>query len=458
MGENACSGHERADGIPRFRVGGPSPVSAGRVLAARSVDTAAPISPTTSTATTTTTTKQRSDLGNTAHPPHEVETGHQLLLDSPAFEGMKPPRCRRQRKSRRSPTEDSDPLLDTFRRRCRAQHKPRTAEQYTWTLRSALDLAIEVTGRSFTVAGLFKDVDALSLSIATDRRVGGGAKLSMWTIASKRAGIRCVARLLTPELRSLGIPDPLQVIDRALQRRSTRIGTRYSLPGGTPRGRGGKTPDVPTVRALLDALGDRQGWEGIRNQVFFEVMYLTGVRVGALTLLDGSMLRRRSDGTGQLVAHAKHGRDSGEFVIPKETMAQIDRYVTDFNLWALARGKVQRIRIGSEGALWRSITGGPMAAETPGKMLRSACKAIEIEALTPHSFRRAFATTATEALSRATVAEAGGWTGDQRMDDHYIQRSTNSVQEAIGGVRQSLSSSPIPITPLPPTRPLTGVR
>ncbi|MDA1239407.1 MAG: site-specific integrase [Chloroflexi bacterium] len=300
------------------------------------------------------------------------------------------------------------------------------------------------------MAGLFKDVDALSLSIATDRRVGGGAKLSMWTIASKRAGIRCVARLLTPELRSLGIPDPLQVIDRALQRRSTRIGTRYSLPGGTPRGRGGKTPDVPTVRALLDALGDRQGWEGIRNQVFFEVMYLTGVRVGALTLLDGSMLRRRSDGTGQLVAHAKHGRDSGEFVIPKETMAQIDRYVTDFNLWALARGKVQRIRIGSEGALWRSITGGPMAAETPGKMLRSACKAIEIEALTPHSFRRAFATTATEALSRATVAEAGGWTGDQRMDDHYIQRSTNSVQEAIGGVRQSLSSSPIPITPLPP--------
>jgi integrase len=406
---------------------------------------------------TTTTTKQRSDLRDSDQAECGIDAGRQLGLDHPAFEGIEPPRHRRSSRATSKPTRLADPLLDTFTRRCKAQFSEGTARQYRWGIQSALDLAAEVTRDTFTVADLFDDEEAMSISIATARRVGGGPPLSRWTIASKRAAMRCVAKLLAPELRRLGIVSGLEVIDRALQSRSTRIGMRYSLPGGMTRQRGGTAPDAQTVRALFDAMTSRPGWEGRRDHVFFEILYVTGIRVGALASLDCSNLRRRSDGTGQLVAHAKHGKDSGEFVIPRETMERVDRYVTDFNLWALASARPQRIAVGSEGVLWGSVRGGPMNADAARKALRNACTAIGIEALTPHAFRRAFATTATESLPRATVAVAAGWQGDQRMDDHYVQRSVDSAQRQVGGVHQSRPDSPAPDIPLLPHRPLIEV-
>jgi hypothetical protein len=40
---------------------------------------------------------------------------------------------------------------------------------------------------------------------------------------------------------------------------------------------------------------------------------------------------------------------------------------------------------------------------------------------TPHALRRAFATDAASLLPRHTVAQAGGWQGVERLDDHYVQ-------------------------------------
>ena len=51
--------------------------------------------------------------------------------------------------------------------------------------------------------------------------------------------------------------------------------------------------------------------------------------------------------------------------------------------------------------------------------------------MTPHAFRRAFASTATEALDRATVAGAGGWMNSRLMGAHYKQWTVDVAKRKV---------------------------
>ena len=51
----------------------------------------------------------------------------------------------------------------------------------------------------------------------------------------------------------------------------------------------------------------------------------------------------------------------------------------------------------------------------------------------PHAFRRAFATDGAAYLPRHVVAQAGGWAGTARMDDHYIQARTRTLWYKLTG-------------------------
>ena len=48
--------------------------------------------------------------------------------------------------------------------------------------------------------------------------------------------------------------------------------------------------------------------------------------------------------------------------------------------------------------------------------------------ITPHALRRAFATDAASVLPRHTVAQAGGWKGLERLDDHYVQPRGDAIR------------------------------
>ena len=53
--------------------------------------------------------------------------------------------------------------------------------------------------------------------------------------------------------------------------------------------------------------------------------------------------------------------------------------------------------------------------------------------------RRAFATDATSVLPRHTVAQAGGWHGLERLDDHYVQPRGTTIREKLAGARLNFS-------------------
>ena len=55
----------------------------------------------------------------------------------------------------------------------------------------------------------------------------------------------------------------------------------------------------------------------------------------------------------------------------------------------------------------------------------------EVPAFTPHALRRAFATDAASVLPRHTVAQAGGWKGLERLDDHYVQPRNATIREKL---------------------------
>ena len=382
----------------------------------------------------TTTTKQRSELPSTCQIAEIGTRPEQLRFPAPAFTEVRPPRVRPARKPRSRDAQPDD-LLATFRRRCAARHSAGTARQYAWAVKDILKLAAEFRARSLTLLDLFQDEEAIGVALTASRRAGGGAAISGWTAASRRTAIRAASQLLAPQLRDEGIADPGGVIERALRAHAERIGSGYRLPEPPSRSRGGAAPNPDTVVAVLDALEATPGWAGQRDRAIFETMFFTGVRVNAIRLLDGAHLRRLPDGSGRLSVHAKHPRDSGEFVLPPDSRARLEQYAADFNLWAAAKGISARVGAGLRGAFWRSVSGRTLGYASMCHSLEVACERAGVERLTPHAFRRAFATIATERLPRSTVASAGAWLGTRRMDDHYVQRSADSIWRRIGSAR-----------------------
>ena len=63
--------------------------------------------------------------------------------------------------------------------------------------------------------------------------------------------------------------------------------------------------------------------------------------------------------------------------------------------------------------------------------LRSGCERAGVPEFSPHALRRAFASDAASLLPRHIVAQAGGWKGRDRLDDHYVQPCETTIWEKL---------------------------
>ena len=90
------------------------------------------------------------------------------------------------------------------------------------------------------------------------------------------------------------------------------------------RNRGGRAPSPDEVRAVTEAMREELGWAGRRDALLVELPFLVGCRVNAALTLRGASVTRRTDRRGLMHVHAKHHRDSGEFLIPAALMREID--------------------------------------------------------------------------------------------------------------------------------------
>jgi integrase len=347
--------------------------------------------------------------------------GHDLRSDgsgaaTPTVEqlelpGIEPPpvrqprrRTRPVRRHPRQPVAD-DPLLTAFVRRLAAQGRARQGEQaYARQIRSMLVIAARLTGREMIWAELWQDEALLGRVLVDDTARTRSTRLSRWTLAQRRSAIRDFATLMRPELFRLLADDPHDRLDRALRAVAQRIGGGFRLTGGAPRRRGGRAPSATQIRDVLDIIGRAPGYRGLRNRVFFQILAETGARINALRQLDGTDCVEMPNGRLRIFLHEKSKGEPREVELSREATDGVRAYAEAFNYYAAVRRWGVRVRLGVRLAT-----------------LRAGCTAAEVVGFTPHALRRAFATDATSVLPRHTVAQAGGWQGLERLDDHYVQ-------------------------------------
>jgi integrase len=122
----------------------------------------------------------------------------------------------------------------------------------------------------------------------------------------------------------------------------------------------------------------------------------------------------------RLFLHDKGKREPREVELSAKATSDLHAYVSAFNRWALSTRCAARVRLGQHGSIWRNSGRGRWSYRDINSTLQTACVAREVTPFTPHAFRRAFATDAAELFPRHVVAQAGGWKGLERLDDHYI--------------------------------------
>ena len=121
-----------------------------------------------------------------------------------------------------------------------------------------LRIASRIAGRSLTLSQFLGDEGLLGQVLVTDEREDGG-RCSKSTIAHRRTAIRSVVTMLRPELQSALGRDPHDVIRDALRAVAERRGGGYRISAGTPRTRGGPTPNAEELRAsALDTCAFRR--------------------------------------------------------------------------------------------------------------------------------------------------------------------------------------------------------
>lgn len=287
---------------------------------------------------------------------------------------------------------------------------------------------------------LFRDVPLLGGALVDDVSLTGG-QLSKWTLAQRRSALRKFAGLMRPELLELVGEDPLSLVDRALRTIAERVGSGYRLTGGSPRNRGGTTPTAAEVTRLIDVLAQAPGFVGRRNVAFFRLLWTTGCRVNALRLLDGQDFIVMPDGRIRLYLHEKGKSEPREVELDDITADVLRSYLKAYNLTAASTRKSSRVHIGRSGAVWRNTRGRQWGYDSIVLCLRKNCINAGVPPFTPHAFRRAFATAGTTSLPRYVVAQAGGWRGTERMDDHYIQPRVWTLWDKLSG-SVAESSSP----------------
>jgi integrase len=298
-------------------------------------------------------------------------------------------------------------------------------------MKSTVRIASRMAGRAVTCADLFQNELLLGRAIVDDVSPTLGTQLSKWTLAQRRSAIRKFVTLMRPELLWLLADQPNDVLDRALRGVAERAGAGYRLTGGAPRRRGGRVPSEEQIRTVLEAVGRAPGYFGARNWAFFTILAETGARVNALRHLDGADCVEMPSGRLRLFLHEKGTGEAREVELSHGASAALRSYAEAFNYLAAVRRWPVRVCLGEPAAVWRNSTRGCWAYDDILATLRAGCSAAEVPAFTPHALRRAFATDAASVLPRHTVAQAGGWKGVRRLDDHYVQPHDETIREKL---------------------------
>jgi integrase len=301
---------------------------------------------------------------------------------------------------------------------------------YQYQLRATVRAASRITGSPVDVAGLFRDPLLLGRALIDDRSTDG-PRLSKWTLAQRRSAIRSFANLMRPELLALLGAEPAIVVDRALRLVAERIGGGYRLTGGVPRRRGGRAPNPEEISTVRRSLADAPGFAGYRNRSFFGILVSTGCRVNALRQLDGRDCVVLPNGRVRLYLHEKGKAECREVELSATCVDDLHDYMEAFNRIAASRLWRTRTRLGEPGAIWRNAFGRRWGYSAVLQTLRGACLTARVPPFAPHAMRRAFATDAASQLPRHVVAQAGGWRGLDRLDDHYVQARDPTIWEKL---------------------------
>jgi integrase len=268
-----------------------------------------------------------------------------------------------------------------------------------------------------------------------------GRRLSKWTLAQRRSAIRSFANLMRPELLALLEEEPAPVVDRALRLVAERIGGGYRLTGGAPRRRGGYAPNSEDINAVLLSLGNAPGFTGLRNRAFFAILASTGCRVNALLRLDGTECLLLPNGRLRLYLHEKGKGERREVELSRNAVQDLYDYMAALNQIGANRLRGTRVQIGEPGTVWRNARGDRWGYGAVLEALKDGCLKTGVPAFTPHALRRSFATDAASRLPRHVVAQAGGWRGLDRLDDHYVQAREPTIWDKMNGSSKHVATA-----------------
>ncbi len=357
-----------------------------------------------------------------------------IQLHLPGLEDVPLPRRRRMSRARRQTEQLSlDPLVDTYLLRLRSRGAAvKGLQAYRYQLRAVARLAQSAAGHPVTMGELFCDPSLLGRVLVDDMAPNHGSQLSKWTLAQRRSAIRSFVTLMRPELFDIASADPHLLLNQALQSVAVRIGAGYRLTGGTPRQRGGYAPRRDEVQAVLKAVSTAEGFLGPRNLAFYGILAATGSRVNSLRALDSGSCVQLLNGCIRLFLHEKGKHEPREVELGRELSSALLTYRDMFNECAAQAGWRVRIQLGESGLVWRQPGGKGWRYHEILRTLRAGCATAEVLEFSPHSLRRAFASDAATLLPRHTVAQAGGWKGLERLDDHYIQPREGTIWSKLG--------------------------
>ena len=279
----------------------------------------------------------------------------------------------RRRRRVRAADNAEDALEALYEERLRGMRAPRSPLIYRWLRKAVLRVAKAARGQPLTLGALFALPDLLGLAL-TDERNPDGARISKSTLAHRRTAMRSVATLLYVELAAALGRAPHAVLDQALRGAAERVGGGFRIAGGSPRRHGGPAPGMAESTAIIEAVGEPQGWLGLRNRAFFTILAATGLRVNALRAISLNACFERPDGSVRLLAAEKNRPEAHEVELGSEAVSALGAYLDAYNRWAADCGTVPLI-LGGEGSLWRTLRGAGWGEKDLRRVLRSACQA-----------------------------------------------------------------------------------
>lgn len=372
-----------------------------------------------------------------ASPEHNANELKQKLL--PGFdppETLKTQRHPARTRPGRLEAPPVDALVHSYLSRLSAHGAAaRGVSAYQYQIRATLRIAARLSGETLTMAEVFQDDALLGRTLVHDESAQSST-LSKWTLAQRRSAIRSFATLMRPELLPLIKEEPSSVVERALRLVAERVGGGYRLTGGAPRRRGGRAPDHRDISAVLGSVGSAPGFTGRRNRAFFGILAATGCRVNALRELDGGDWLVLPNGRMRIYLHEKGKVERREVELSREAARDLMEYTAAFNRLVASRRWKNRVECGKPGAVWRNTAGSRWGYASVLKTLKDGCIHASVPEFAPHALRRAFASDAASRLPRHVVAQAGGWKGLERLDDHYIQPHETTIWEKLNWLGQ----------------------